>query len=179
MTVRCVALVAGAIIALSVGTAAGQPFAYVAGQRDDPPGEPNSGAQTVSVVDTATNTIIDRIFTGAGCLCPNPDSIVMSPDGSRVYVTNELSENVAVIETATNTMSSTISVLTGPASVAVHPTSARLDVLHGSEPVSVWVINTATGTLLNAIELRCRTPEAWCSPRTEGGWTCPPSATTA
>src|SRR5687768_17451651 len=116
-----------------VASAAAQPYAYVLGQRDDPPGGANSGVQVVSVVNTSTNAIVQSIPVGVGCICINPNSIAISPDGARVYVTNELDDTVSVISTASNTVIATIPLGSGaqPTAVVVSPTSNRLYVLKG------------------------------------------------
>jgi YVTN family beta-propeller protein len=48
---------------------------------------------TVSVIDTATNTVI-----GSPIPADNPIGVAVTPDGGRVYVANRGSNNVSVIE---------------------------------------------------------------------------------
>ena len=55
---------------------------------------------TVSVIDTATNTVIAPRSPSA----VNAHGVAVTPDGSKVYVTNERSTTVSVIDTATNTV---------------------------------------------------------------------------
>jgi len=50
------------------------------------------------VIDTATNTEVTRISVGTG-----PFGVAVTPGGAFVYVTNDGSNNVSVINTATNT----------------------------------------------------------------------------
>jgi len=50
------------------------------------------GDGTVSVIDTATNTVIDTINDGAG-----PAGVAVSPDGTSLYVSNLTDGNVYVI----------------------------------------------------------------------------------
>jgi YVTN family beta-propeller protein len=71
----------------------------------------NGGDNTVSVIDTATNTVVGSpIPVGVG-----PFGVAVTPDGSKVYVTNATGNTVSVIATATNTVvGSPISVGTGP-----------------------------------------------------------------
>jgi len=58
----------------------------------------NDDASTVSVIDTATNTVTTiPLGSGAG-----PDGVAVTPDGSKVYVANEGLNTVSVIDTATN-----------------------------------------------------------------------------
>ena len=79
--------------------ATGAPFAYIT----------NSGSNSVSVIDTATNTVIATVAVGF-----NPWGVAVHPDGSRVYVA-KYSQTVSVIDTATNTVVGTVQVGTGPA----------------------------------------------------------------
>ena len=50
------------------------PFAYIT----------NGGGNTVSVIDTATNTVVSTIPVGT---CPQ--GVAVNPAGTRVYVTND------------------------------------------------------------------------------------------
>jgi YVTN family beta-propeller protein len=81
-------------------------------------GEPD---HTVSVVDTATNAVIATIPVG-----DSPFGVAVSPDGSKVYVTNLGSASVSVIDAATNTVTATIPVGLQPSGVAVTPDGSKL-----------------------------------------------------
>lgn len=69
---------------------------------------PNSGSNTVSVIDTATNALITTITVEGA-----PDSAVASPDGAFVYLASE-SGIVSVISTSTNTVVAAIPVIPAP-----------------------------------------------------------------
>jgi YVTN family beta-propeller protein len=105
----------------------------------------NQGADSVSVIDTATNTVIATIPVGSG-----PRAVAVSPDGTRAYVTNLASATVSVIDTATNTVIATIPVGSGPRAVAVSPDGARAYVANQG-PYTVSVIDTATNTVIETI----------------------------
>ena len=60
---------------------------------------------TVSVIDTNTNTVIKTISVGA-----SPYNLAASPDGTRVYVANQKANTVSVIDTNTNMVVATIAV---------------------------------------------------------------------
>src|SRR6266404_2960716 len=62
----------------------------------------NNASATVSVIDTATNTVTATIHVGS-----NPLGVAVSPDGSKVYVTNNNDGSVSVIDTATNAVTAT------------------------------------------------------------------------
>jgi len=70
----------------------------------------------VSVIDTATNTVISTIPVGVG-----PTGVAITPDGTRAYVTNDGSDTVSVIDTATNTVAGTIVVGSSPFGVTITP----------------------------------------------------------
>ena len=63
----------------------------------------NNDSNSVSVINTATNTVIARIPIGYG-----PFGVSVSPDGGRVYIGSFGINTVGVIETATNTVIATI-----------------------------------------------------------------------
>jgi len=113
-----------------------QPFAYV----------PNSVSNTVSVIDTATNIVVDTIMVGT-----TPFAVAVTPDGTRVYVATENSNTVSVIDTATNTVVGLpIAVGTKPSGVAITPDGARAYVTNQISN-NVSVINTATNTVVATI----------------------------
>ena len=64
---------------------------------------------TVSVIDTATNTVTARVPVGT-----NPRGIAVTPDGTKVYVAINLYNTVSVIDTATNTVTATMLVGNSP-----------------------------------------------------------------
>ncbi|OGL28629.1 MAG: hypothetical protein A3G44_16850 [Candidatus Rokubacteria bacterium RIFCSPLOWO2_12_FULL_73_47] len=76
---------------------------------------------TVSVIDTATATVLTTISAGLGF---GPESVAISPDGTRVYVTALFSDSVSVIDTASNTVVGTIPVGAMPAHIALGPAAA-------------------------------------------------------
>ena len=63
----------------------------------------NEGAGSVSVIDTATNTIVATVPVGS-----NPDGIAVTPNGAFAYVAQESATTVSVIDTATNTITATV-----------------------------------------------------------------------
>ncbi len=100
----------------------------------------NGGSNTVSVIDTATNTVIATVNVG-----DRPQGVAVSPDGTVVYVTN-YGGTVSVIDTATNTVTSTVSVGTNPNGIAVTADGEKVYVTnYGGNTVSV--IDTASNTV--------------------------------
>ena len=103
------------ILALVLGWATvafAAPFAYI----------PNSGTNDVTVIDTATDTVVTTI-TGVGT---SPETAVVSPNGKKIYVGNTGSFSVVVIDAKTNTVTKTISVLGGVLTLARNPAGTRL-----------------------------------------------------
>jgi YVTN family beta-propeller protein len=75
----------------------------------------NAASNNVSVIDTASNTVIATTPVGAA-----PVGVAVTPDGSKVYVANSNSNSVSVIATPTNTViGSPINVGTGPAAFGI------------------------------------------------------------
>ncbi|WP_280828101.1 YncE family protein [Mycobacterium sp. OTB74] len=97
----------------------------------------NSG--TVSVISTATNTVVDTIGLGPGT---DPQAAAVSPDGSLVYVVNDGTGTVSAISTATNTVVGTIPLgtLTQPQAVAVSTDGSHIYVALGDDRVLVVAV---------------------------------------
>ena len=94
------------------------------------------------IVDLRYAAVIGTFHVGF-----NPQGVAVSPDGARVYVTNISNDNVAVIDTATNTVLRTIRVGDFPQDVAIsHDGSlANVTAMTGT---AVSVIDTATDTII-------------------------------
>ena len=125
-------LAAWAVLGGTIASA--QPFAYVA----------NYDSDNVSVIDTATNTVVDTVGVG-----DEPRGIAITPDGSRAYVTNYGSDNVSVIDTATNTVMATVVVGSYPDGIAITPDGSRAYVVF--DPNNLSVIDTATNTVVATV----------------------------
>ena len=111
-------------------------LAYVTNIQDD----------TVSVVNTATNTLINTITVGSG-----PFGVAFSPSGSVAYITNEGDGTVSVVDVATNTAINTITVGSGPESMAFSASGSLAYVTNYGATVNV--INVATNTIVNTISV--------------------------
>jgi len=122
-------------VGFGTATAQAQTRAYVALLLDN----------TVSVIDTATNT---GGVAGTGIPVCCPLGVAITPDGTRAYVTENISE-VSVIDTATNTVVATITVGFG-FGVAITPDGTRAYVT-SFEGGSVAVVDTATNTVVATI----------------------------
>ncbi|MDP9849276.1 beta-propeller fold lactonase family protein [Streptosporangium lutulentum] len=135
----CTLLTAVALTGLTAlpAHAAAQTFAYIT----------NYDSDSVSVIDTATNTVTATIAVGG-----HPAGAAVSLDGTRVYVANANvgSGSVSVVDTATNAVTATIAVGVNPRGATISPDGTRLYVTNtGSGSVSV--IDTATNTVTATI----------------------------
>ena len=80
---------------------------------------PNSEGNSVSVIDTETNTVTATITVGN-----IPAGVAVNAQGKTVYITNARDNTVSVINTKTNTVTATIPVGDDPIAVAVAPDSS-------------------------------------------------------
>lgn len=105
------------------------------------------GVGGVAVVDTSTDTVVADINVGN-----EPESLAVTPDGSHLYTANFVGASVSVIDTATNTVTATISGsgIRTPTSVAIAPDGAHAYVSDFNSG-NVFVIDTATNAVTAAI----------------------------
>lgn len=98
---------------------------------------PNGDSNNVSVIDTATNKVIDTVDIES-----SPEGVSVSPDGRRVYVANLNSSTVSVIDTTKNNVTATVNVGKKPHGIAVTPDGTKVYVAnYGGSTTSV--INTS------------------------------------
>lgn len=122
------------VMLMSITCAA--PFAYI----------PNSKSNTVSVIDTATNTITATVPVGN-----YPNGVAVSPDGSKAYIANWKDSTVSVIDTASFKVT-TFSVPSGPEGIVISPDGKKAYVANrGVDKVSV--VDTATNKIIDTVSL--------------------------
>ena len=80
-----------------------------------------------------------------------PFGLAVTPDGKYVYVAN--SENVTVIDTATNKVVASIDTEKCPMGIAITPDGKYAYVTHSTDPPIASVISTAANTVVDTIEL--------------------------
>jgi YVTN family beta-propeller protein len=87
----------------------------------------NSGSNTVSVIDTASNTVTGTVPVGTW-----PTGVAINPEGTKVYVVNEGyldKENdgtVSVIDTVNDIVIATVNLENSPSGVAVTPDGKKI-----------------------------------------------------
>ena len=102
----------------------------------------------ITVIDTDTNTVLTPIPVCSDDTC-SPTIPAVTPDGARIYVTNNLQDTVTVINTLTNTVIDTITVGQSPWGIAITPDGTRAYVASRSGAISV--IDTSTNTVITSI----------------------------
>lgn len=122
----------------------------------------NDGDGTVSVIDSGTNTLITTIPVGQF-----PRGVVVSPEGTRLYVSNFTDccsvnpGTVSVIDTATYAVIATIPVGNNPTGIAITPDGSHVYVSNygfSAGDGTVSVIDTATNTVTTNITV---SPGPW------------------
>ena len=105
----------------------------------------NSNDNTVSVIDTATNSVT-TVPVGSG-----PSAVAVTPNGRFAYVVNTLGNNVSVISAASNTVVATVPVGSFPQGIAMRPDGFAYVTNFSSSNISV--IDTATNTVVATIPI--------------------------
>jgi YVTN family beta-propeller protein len=120
---------------MSISITYAEPYAYITNYADG----------TVSVIDTATNTVTATVPVGI-----QPYGVGINPNGTKVYVansgelTNDGDHTVSIIDTSNNTVTATVNVGKYPKGVVVSPDGTKVYV---TDADGVSVIDTATNTV--------------------------------
>jgi YVTN family beta-propeller protein len=125
-------------ILMLVNIAGAVPYAYIT--NNDYPG-------TITIIDTATNTVINTVSVGNA-----PLGVAVNPEGTKVYVASWSSNTVSVIDTSTNTVIDTVDVGIQAWGIAVNPAGTTVYVT-GSDSGIVSVINTTTNTVTATVDV--------------------------
>lgn len=142
-------LVLGVGVILSAQAATAAPFAYIT----------SGGTSTVSVLDTATNTVVATVTVGTG-----PAGVAIHPSGTPVYIANTNSNSVSVIDALTNLVTATIPLPGGvdaeTEGIAVHPSGTLVYVATGAVPSTpgstdhfLSVIDTTSNAVVANVKL--------------------------
>ncbi len=135
MTAKACAIWASSLALLVAVPVAGDVGAWVTNLLDD----------SVSVIDTATNSVVATVPVGDG-----PEAVGVNPDNTRVYVANGAADTVSVIDVATNAVVATVPVGDNPQGVAVDPSGFWVYVVNNADK-TVSVISAASNTVIATI----------------------------
>jgi YVTN family beta-propeller protein len=102
----------------------------------------SSSPGTATALDAATYKVIATIPVAP---TTNAPQLAVSPDGRKIYVTNEISDNVPVIDTATDTVTATIP-LGNSTAAAVSPDGQKIYIPNRDNNVAV--VDAATNTVI-------------------------------
>jgi YVTN family beta-propeller protein len=105
-----------------------------------------SGGNTISVINSANNTVTDTIILPAGSTGPRGLNVL----GSNVYVANFRSDNVSVINSATNTVSHTIAVGDGPRGILGLGSKVFVENFNSG---TLSIINTASHSVMDTVRV--------------------------
>src|SRR5262249_39291491 len=109
----------------------------------------NADSNNVSVIDLGTKKAVAKIEIGV-----SPEALIMSPDGKRLYVTNETGRiaQLSVVDTGTNKVISAIQVGKETEGLAFSPDGRRLYTTNEAED-SVAIIDLAQNKITSRIPL--------------------------
>ena len=142
LTVLCI--ISALTFGFYVSSVEAAPFAYVTGPS---PFSPGSRSGTVSVFDTATNTVVATISVNG-----RPIGVAVTPDGKRAYMVIRSTAGgiVSVLDTATNTVVATVRVTDWFISgVAITPDGKHAYVTINNDTVKV--LDTVTNTVVATV----------------------------
>ena len=103
----------------------------------------SDGSSTVTIINTTTNAIISTIPVSSS---GESTGIVVSPDGTTLYVANYVTGTVSVVNIATSTVVAVIPVGANPYGIAISPDGSKVYVAF-TFSTNISVINTATNTI--------------------------------
>ncbi len=143
MASRFISPLVAVLAFVSTAPAHASPFAYVTNDLDS----------TTSVVDVPTGTVVATIDVGAAG-CTRARGIAIAASGLRLYESCLTSNNVAVIDTVTNTVTTTMPLPADPFAsadgLALNPVLPRL---YAADFVEVAVYDTTTNTFVTTIPI--------------------------
>ena len=129
-------------------------FAYIANNNNIG----NPGADTVSVLDLSTNTVLTTISDAS---FNAPYTVTINPAGTKAYVTNSGGSTVTIIDIATNTVTGTIIGFDGPSGLVINPANTAIayvnnyggPILGSGNGYTLSVVNLNSNTIVSTITL--------------------------
>src|SRR5205807_2891182 len=101
---------------------------------------------TIDVVDSTTNKVV-QVIRGVEL----PHGIALSPDGTRVYVSDESDDMLDVVDRKSGEMLRKVPLSERPNNIAITKDGGRVLVGIRAQPGSVEVIDTASKKRINSI----------------------------
>jgi YVTN family beta-propeller protein len=105
----------------------------------------NRSSNTVSIIDTLSMFVVERIGVGEG-----PISVVVDPSGFRAYIVNPLSSTISIIDLTQRTVTVTISVDGSPLQAVFNRAGDKLFVITRDRP-DLTVIDPSQLSVANRI----------------------------
>jgi len=106
----------------------------------------DNNTSRVALVNLTTKLIEAEAVTGSF-----PIDVNISPDGTRLYVSNNSANNVSVIDTATRATAATIPTAGFPSGLVLSPAGGRLWIVN--QVGSVTVVDTSSNSVLTTIQV--------------------------
>ncbi|WP_158990276.1 gliding motility-associated C-terminal domain-containing protein [Mucilaginibacter sp. L196] len=103
----------------------------------------SDGSSTVTIINTTTNAIISTIPVSSS---GESTGIVVSPDGTTLYVANYVTGTVSVVNIATSTVVAVIQVGSNPYGIAISPDGSKVYVAF-TYTSNISVIDTKTNNI--------------------------------
>jgi YVTN family beta-propeller protein len=103
----------------------------------------NPAGSTLSVLDTASNTVLTTVTVGEG-----PTDVVVTSAGTRAYISG--GGRIALLDTTDQTVIDSVPDLNNPQGLALDPTGTRLYVANYNT-VEVTVLDTVSQTILTKV----------------------------
>jgi YVTN family beta-propeller protein len=109
----------------------------------------DSAADTVHVIDAATNKVV-QVIRGIEA----PHGVAFSPDGARVYVSNESTDSLDVVDRKSGKVIKKVALSGHPNNIAVSKDGGRVVVCIRDDPGMLDVIDTVSMTLKKSIPVK-------------------------
>jgi YVTN family beta-propeller protein len=119
----------------------------------------NSAADTIDVIDSATNKIV-QVIRGIEL----PHGVNFSPDGTRVYVSNESESVLDVIDAQSGEILQKISLSGRPNNISITKDGRRVVVGIRTPPGALDLIDTGTLTLTKTIPVNASVHNVYVTP---------------
>ena len=126
----------------------GSPIAGPARESKLPPAD--RSADGIGVVDLATRTLVRKLKSGQG-----PESFALSPDGKRIYVSNEETSEMSVLDLASGDVTTRVKVGEEPEGVTVRPDGREVYVTSEGDN-AVFAVDTTSYAVVAKMETAAR-----------------------